>query len=304
MIKGTFKSSLKLTKAGYIFTGITIFIGVSAVNTGNNFLYFLVSLLLSFMWLSGLFARLNLKGITLVIYPPKEAYAKRKAFLRVRIKKNFFCGFLYRITIMLKGKISSEKLFLKVPFLFGEKEISLAFTCEHRGIYKIETITISSFFPLGLFERKRFFEEKVEFILFPEPKGCNYYEKDIREAKKGGKEGLVLGAEEFDSISDYIAGIPRKFIHWKAFAKWDELKRKIYLEGEIPGKIIDLFQLPHPSLEEKLSCATYLIIKAISKGEAVGLKIGHLKYGPQKGEAHKIKLLTRLALYEARSELH
>lgn len=276
--------------------------GVSAVNTGNNFLYFLVSLLLSFMWLSGLFARLNLKGLTIEIYPPKEAYARKKNFLRVRIKKNFFWGFLYRVKIILKGRLSSEELFFKIAFLSGEKELSLTYIPEKRGMYRIETLIISSIFPMALFEKKKSIKREIKFIVFPEPKGCNYYERDARRVKRRGKEGLVLGTEEFDSISEYIAGVPRKFIHWKALAKWDELKRKVYLEGEFPGKMIDPLKLPYSDLEEKLSCATYLVLKAILQGEAVGLKLGNIKYAPQRGEIHKIKLLTALALYETEGE--
>jgi len=71
------KSSLKLTKAGFFYTIITIFIGISAVNTGNNLLYVAVSFLLSFMWLSGIFARLNLKGIKVSLFLLRSAMQEK-----------------------------------------------------------------------------------------------------------------------------------------------------------------------------------------------------------------------------------
>jgi len=56
---------VKVNRAGIFFTGVTIFLGVSAVNTSNNLLYLVVSFLLSFMLLSGMLSLYNLKGLSL-----------------------------------------------------------------------------------------------------------------------------------------------------------------------------------------------------------------------------------------------
>ncbi len=298
-----FQSSLKITKAGFIYTGLTIFLGVSAVNTGNNFLYFLLSILLSFMWLSGLFARLNLASLKIEIYPPSEAYAGRRSIFKIKCRKSLGWGFLYRIKISFERKEDLEEIFIKIPYFYKEIEASFAFTPRKRGLYVIKEIELSSPFPMALFERKKNIQVGQRFVVFPEPKNCHLFEREKRERKEGQSGGLVLGSEEFYSISDYLAGIPKKLIYWKAWAKWEELKRKVYLEGQSPLLLIDLDKLPIVGLEDKISCATFLILKAILKGEAVGLKLGNVSYPPQRGEAHKLKLLTALSLYEGKEAI-
>lgn len=290
-------SQLKLTKAGFIYTALTIFIGVSAVNTGNNFLYLLTSILLSFMWLSGLFARFNLRGVRVEIFSPKEAYAGKKTFLKMKLEKSKGWGFLYRNKVLIEYKGKLEEVFFRVPYLAREREIPFVFIPQRRGEYRVKEVVLSSLFPLGLFERRKKFPLNQSFVVFPEPKKCHLFEVAKRRRKVLGQEGKLMGREEFDSISDYISGISKKLIYWKALAKWDELKRKVFLEGESLSVIIDLSKMPFPGLEEKLSCATYLILKAQKEGQAVGLKLEKRYFPPGYGESHKIKLLTALSLY-------
>ncbi|MFN3406917.1 MAG: hypothetical protein ACK40E_04220, partial [Caldimicrobium sp.] len=117
-------SQLKVTKAGYIYIVLTIFIGVSAVNTGNNFLYIITSILLSFMWLSGLFARFNLRGLAIEIFASKEAYAGKKNFLKMKLEKDKGWGLLYRSKVIIENKGYKEEIFFKIPFVARHREIS------------------------------------------------------------------------------------------------------------------------------------------------------------------------------------
>lgn len=295
-------SSLKVTKAGFLYIVLTIFIGVSAVNTGNNFLYILTSLLLSFMWLSGLFARLNLSGLAVEIFPSKEVYVGKKTYFKMKLEKKKGWGLLYRSKVIIENIDNEEEIFFKVPFVGSYKEMSFIFIPQKRGEYRVKEVVLSSLFPLGLFERRKRLSLNQSFVVFPEPKECLLLDVSKEKRDVYGKEGRLMGREEFDSISDYISGISKKLIYWKALAKWDELKRKVFLEGESPTVVIDLAKMPFKSLEEKLSCATYLILKAQKDGRAVGLKLGNLYFPPGLGESHKIKLLTALALYREPNE--
>jgi uncharacterized protein (DUF58 family) len=77
---------VKVNRAGIFFTGVTIFLGVSAVNTSNNLLYLVVSFLLSFMLLSGMLSLYNLRGLSLELIPPKEVYAQRAENFKLILK--------------------------------------------------------------------------------------------------------------------------------------------------------------------------------------------------------------------------
>ncbi|MEZ0344721.1 MAG: DUF58 domain-containing protein [Caldimicrobium sp.] len=292
------KSSLKLTKAGFFYTIITIFIGISAVNTGNNLLYVAVSFLLSFMWLSGIFARLNIKGLKISLFPPKECYARKKALLKVTLeKKGLFPSFLLNLRIGLLN--SEKKLYLlgKIPFLKDKKELFLEFLLEKRGEAQIFEVEISSAFPASFFRRFLKIREEVKFLVFPEPRACRGPDETT---KKKGEDfsGRKEGVSEFQGLSDFQAGTPKKLISWKIYAKWEELKRKVFSEEESQALIIDLARLEGKGIEERLSCATYLILNACEKGKAFGIKIKDKIIPPGQGEAHKLKILTLLAKYE------
>ncbi|MFN4197144.1 MAG: DUF58 domain-containing protein, partial [Caldimicrobium sp.] len=223
--------------------------------------------------------------------------AGKKNFLKMKLEKDKGWGLLYRSKVIIENKGYKEEIFFKIPFVARHREISFVFIPKKRGVYNIKEVVLSSLFPLGLFERRKRVLLNQRFVVFPEPKECHLLGETKGKKEVFGQEGRLLGIEEFDSISDYISGISKKLIYWKALAKWGELKRKVFLEGENPAFIIDLSKMPIIGLEEKLSCATYLILKAQKEGQAVGLKLGKLYFSPGLGESHKIRLLTTLALY-------
>lgn len=292
------KSSLKITKVGILYTLITIFLGISAVNTGNNLLYVAVSFLLSFMWLSGVFARQNLKGIKIFLSPPTECYARKKTILKVILEKR---GLFPSLMLTLRvGLLNSKKeLYLlgKIPFLKGKKELFLEFLPEGRGEAQVFEIEISSTFPAFFFRRFFKIRDEVKFLVFPEPKACRG--PDELSKKKGeDTSGRKEGSSEFEGLSDFQAGTPKKLISWRAYAKWEELKKKVFSEEESPALIIDLTRLKGESLEEKLSCATYLILRASEEGKAFGIKIKDRFVPPGKGNTHRLKILSLLAKYE------
>lgn len=298
---GTLFGALKITKAGVLYTLLTIFMGVSAINTGNNLLFVMVSLLLSFMWLSGVFARLNLARLEARLSYPSEIYAGKRSFLLLHLRKgiSLLPGFLLRIELIYLDPYG-ERLSLKgkIAFLKGERELYLPFEPKKRGLYKVEELKISSLFPMGLFERRKWLDLKEEWVVFPEPKRCIYAQ--MRKDRPFGAEERMkaqLGQSVFERLEEYSPGTPRKLISWKSFAKWEELKKKVFIEGESPPLLLEIEKLPGENLEERLSCATYLVLEAFKKGTSIAVKLGNTLLHSSGNYNSKIKILRELALY-------
>ena len=55
--------TLRPTRAGWVFFALTLGVGLAALNTGNNLMYMVLSLLLSFLVLSGVLSESALRGI-------------------------------------------------------------------------------------------------------------------------------------------------------------------------------------------------------------------------------------------------
>ena len=66
---------LRPTRAGWSFFAITFGVGFAALNTGNNLLYLVLALMLSFLVLSGVLSESALRGIAVRRRLPRELYA-------------------------------------------------------------------------------------------------------------------------------------------------------------------------------------------------------------------------------------
>jgi len=101
---------------------------------------------------------------------------------------------------------------------------------------------------------------------------------------------------ELSRIADYRGGEPLKLIHWRLSARHGELKVKELSAVDRPPVTVDLEQLPG-GLEERLRCATYLILSFLRENRPVGLRLGSRAIPPAVGRAHKLRLLAELAIH-------
>ncbi|MFN3870528.1 MAG: DUF58 domain-containing protein [Aquificaceae bacterium] len=280
---------VRVNRAGLIFIGITIFLGVAAVNTANNLLYLVVSYMLSFMLLSGMLSLYNLRGLEVVLIPPEEVYAGLEASFRIILKnKKRLPSFLIEVK-----RDEGQSFF---PIIRKSLENSILLSFEKRGFYKEIELEVSSSFPVGLFER--FFSLKVplNLVVFPRPSSCDkdrllYKGKDRDYAPTSSKE---KGYEEVQGIKEYT-NEPMKLVHWKLSAKTGNIYVKDMVEEKAPPIVLSL-DMVEGSLEERLSKLSCLIIKFLSEGRAVGLKLPHQTIEPSTGTMHKRVLLRELAL--------
>ncbi len=280
---------VKVNRAGIFFTGVTIFLGVSAVNTSNNLLYLVVSFLLSFMLLSGILSLYNLKGLDLELIPPKEVYAQKPENFRLLVKnKKRYPSFT--LTVEVGG---SREFF---PIVRGEEVGSIVLKFPKRGFYDKLSAKVSSSFPVGLFER--FFQKElfVNLVVYPSPMVVSNRLR-VEGLQKGDslKVGRKSGYEHLHSVREY-RGESVKLIHWKLSAKLEKLYVKEFLAEESPPVVLSL-DMVEGTLEERISKLTYLVLDYLRKGRPVGLRLDGIYLEPALGEEHKRKIVRELALF-------
>ncbi len=283
------KYKVKVNRAGLFFIGISIFLGISAVNTSNNLLYLVVSFLLSFMLISGLLSLYNLKGLEVQLIPPREVYAERLERFRIIVKnRKSFPSF----TILVEQ--GQSRVFF--PLIKKEQEESIALKFPKRGFYEKISLKISSSFPVGLFERYYVEEIPIRLVVFPKPIMVKQkltvegtYKGDLLKITK------KLGYDQIRNVREY-RGEPIKFVHWKLSAKLDKFFVKEFVSEESPPVVLSLDTVDG-DLEERISKLSYLVLDFLRRGSPVGLKLGDLFLKPSTGEEHKRRLLTELALF-------
>jgi uncharacterized protein (DUF58 family) len=278
-----------------------LFLGFSAVNTGNNLVYLVVSVLLSFMGISGFFGMRNIKQLRVELELPEEIYSGSDFLARVVIinDKRFTPSFLISVRAA-----DSEAL---VPVI-DRAGFSCAFMnmrFDGRGRHRVDNIQVSSVYPFSFFTRFRRLDEAFEVVVLPAPKKCAlssiFTEKD---RSRGDVTADRAGYEsDIRSIREYRYGDPKKYIHWKASARTQELKVKELSTFSHRPLIIDFENLSITDMEERISCVAYHIQRSFRLNIPVGLKIGGRTLSPpgainsREPRSGRIAMLRELALY-------
>lgn len=293
---------IRITKAGWLYIILTLFLGFAAVNTGNNLLFLIVSAFLSFMGISGFFGKRNLSGLDIRIDPPEEIYATTMVPIKVtlRNRRKLLPAFLITVRVM-----DTEVLF---PFVDTQETASryLTLSFHKRGRMLISDIHICSVFPFNFFVRCRRVPAEVETIVFPRTIRCDLFDTFVREQRQRGEKNTDRVGYDADLISlrDYITGDPLKYIHWKASAKTDQLKTKELSSLYQRPVIIDFDAVPIRDIEERISCITYVILMLFKRHVPVGLKMKDTLLKPRirassdRLKESKLGMLRKLALYD------
>lgn len=237
----------KIEKSGYIFILISIGLGLSALNSGNNILYFIFSTMMIFLIISGVLSTQNLKGLKIQWQIPHYIFAQRPSYFRVKIfnRKRFFPSFSVKLSLKVHGMEERNDFLLYIGSR-DEEELVVSKLFPRRGVWQIKGYFISSSFPFNMFERKRFMEMEEEIIVYPKivelfpflPDEL-YSSGDIPSKSKGFEE-------DFFGLRDWREEDDKRYIHWKVSAK----KGKIVIKELAQPKKVLITLIVDPYLSE------------------------------------------------------
>ncbi|MBP8645339.1 MAG: DUF58 domain-containing protein [Syntrophobacteraceae bacterium] len=286
---------IKINKAGYIYILLTILVGFAAVNTANNLVYIIASALLSYMLVSGIFGRANIYGVKPTVRLPGEIYAGTETPVQVQVANpgRFLPALLIRV------EVEKQKAFF--PFIPPRSAASayVPLRFDRRGRYKIHGVTVTSVFPFNFFTRFRTIPVELDVTVFPKPTRCDLVHLEDPSTKLKGETSSNQAGYDSDilAIRDYAWGDPPKYICWKSTAKTGRIKTKELSSIQLRQVMIDMDSMEKKSLESLISCVTYLVLKYTRTNIPVGLTLEGRIIPPNSGPVHRIRLLTRLALY-------
>ena len=304
------KSSLSFTYEGKGLTVLIIFLGISALTTGNNLLYLVVAMLLSFVIISGILSEVSLRGITVQRSFPKHLFAQENFNTSWQIKNN---KTIPSFSINLKEIIERDEenldggkgYFIKVlPGKMVKGSVSYCF--RKRGSYRLKGFRLSTYFPFGLFLKSRIVECSREVIVYPpiKPldtsniKGKALYDKAIRLIKGRGAS--------FYNIREYIPGEDSRAIHWKSSAKVSRLlsrefekeegKRVTIVLNNVKGSNNDpqFYEL----FEKAVEFTASIVSSLITSGYAIGIQTFQEKAPCREGEESLFRIMNLLAVIE------
>ena len=225
---------------------------------------------------------------------PVEIYAGSYFIVKVKAEneKKFLDSYLFKM------KFCESEVFFGRIGRKSSKEGKMNLIFYERGINHIREMILYSRFPFNFFVRCKKIPVDYEVVVFPKPVKSS---ESARSYSLNEAEGSAAkdnyASEELSSIRNYEYGDSLRLIHWKHFAKSDELKAKNFSGGLTAPVVIDMSGLDFVS-ESEISAAAYDIIDLIKKDIPVGLKTYNDYFPPDMTHGHKLNLLRYLALYD------
>ena len=280
------------TKRGFGFVALIILVLLIAFIYNNNLAYLLAFLLASIFFITILHTFKSLAGLILTMGQSKAVFAGDNAGFDVTID-NTRQHERYNLHIRLDKEIR---------FALNAKEkrrLTLYSKTHKRGWHAIDTVRISSTYPLVFFCAWTPIHFAAKTLVYPKP---STVEQPFPQADGEVLNGLNdasfnMGNDDFYGLKEYVPGDSIKHIHWKAFAKGQGLFSKQYEGGHSSVLWLDYEQTAGTHVEERLSQLCRWVMDAEKRGLQYGFKMPGIKLDPNQGARHYEKCLQAMALF-------
>lgn len=287
---------MRFTREGKRFFLATALIAVAAVNTGNNLIYLILSLMLSFTTLSYIILRINLSSLLLEVSfsGPVFAGEPARAVLLIRNRKGIPA---YSLNIHADNAV--EKLYCShvPPAGMVQEELNMVF--RKRGLYGYRDFSILSGFPFILFQKTVTVAVSGNVLVYPRIIDVDELVCDLAARENEGEKAVRSKGDDAYALREYQYGDDRRSIHWKASARLSTLIVKEYAEylSRRVTIIVDNSMPPdEQAFEKAVAVAASLTGHYIGNGYLVRLLSCRKVVPFGSGEGHLYSILDILAL--------
>ncbi len=294
------KRRLTFTRLGRWYTGLTIGIGLAAINTGNNLLFLVLGLMLASIVVSGILSEQSLRLVRVERRLPSGATAGQPALVGLLARNGKPRAPSFSLELRERGGDVPGRGFLVLLAAGRAAEVAYQFVPSRRGVHRFDQLEVATRAPFGLFEKSRPLDAPAELIVFPrrvEPPPL----QSRQLAREGERpEDRAGQGQEVHSLRDHRPGEDARSIHWKSSARHGRL---IGVDREQERRrrvcvVIDNRVLRGPALEAAVEKAAALVEREMDSGAEVGIAACGERLAAGSGEAHLHAALTLLALLQ------
>jgi uncharacterized protein (DUF58 family) len=297
--------TLRPTRAGWVFFAFTLGVGLAAMNTGNNLLYMIHALLLSFLVLSGVMSESALRGIRVRRRLPAELIAERASQVALEIanEQPRIPSFVIVAEDCVRGANGERRVAGRVFALrIGPRERetrSYAFVPRARGALPFSGVRVATRFPFGLFSKAMWVELAQEPIVYPalDPVDVRLGRaSEPRAAERAGGSGGA--AAESASLREYAPGDAFRRIHWRASLRQGELlvrEPEQDRRGDLTVRLATRGAAEGDAFEREVRRAASEVAAHLAVGQRVALRTDRAAFLPGDGMRQRTALLSFLA---------
>jgi len=341
--------SLNITNGGWIFCAFVLVVATASLSTGNNLLYLVLSVLLATLVVSGLASRLSLSEVSVTLRFPDHIFAGEPAHLEVTLnnQKRWLPSFSLAVAArdqrerrgLLSRKPAGEAdpkpqpspaqmaedlaYFAVIPGK-TQAHVRIERSFARRGVYPVRGFVVSTRFPFGFVERRRFINASGEIVVYPKPQPLDDF-YHLLPITQGQMESPLKGSgSDLYAIRQYLRSDHPRYVDWKATAKTaqlmvreftrdDDWRITIALDDQSPltgapslkksadGEV-SAAQATSPEegkfaekFERAITLAASLTSHFIAEGAEVRLVVGREDLGFGSDNAHRYAMLRQLA---------
>jgi uncharacterized protein (DUF58 family) len=294
------RRTIRPTREGWWCLAVAMALGVTAMNTGNNLLYLLESMVLALIIVSGVLSEQSVRGVRVVAVPPDEVYAGAPCSVAARLTNTKRRRPSFSIALERPG--TGERCTYLARLGAGEERlVTWEETLPRRGRHRLDGVRLVTRFPFGLFVKASRVTGADEVLVYPRrvpPPAALLRQAGGLGSAPARRRGR--GHELYD-LRAYRNGDDPRLIHWRVSARIGALTTR-ELEAETAQDACIVLRghggADDARLEQALAEAAAVATTLLGRGARVGMTGAGIDIPPGQGRAHARRLLTALALYE------
>jgi uncharacterized protein (DUF58 family) len=296
---------LRPTRAGWIFFAITFAVGFAALNTGNNLLYLVFSLMLAFLVLSGVLSESALRGIRVRRRLPRELFVDSPAPVELLVTNE-----QSRVTafaVVVEDRIAEHGAAARAAGRIfalrigaGETESrTYRFEPGRRGEIEFSGFAVFTRFPFGLFSKSLELDAPGHALVYPALEPINV-PPHFGSSRDGGEAVVGQGSAgaEVAGLREYAHGDSVRRIHWRASLRRSEiLVRKVESESEaeVEVRLRTRGARVGDAFERSVTDAASEAVAHLGARARVTLRTDEIVLPPASGSAQRVRILSLLA---------
>ncbi len=317
---------LRPTRAGWGFLTIIMGVGFAALNTGNNLLYLVLSLMLAFLVLSGLLSESALRGIEIRRRLPREVFADgdNPVLIEVHNGQRRIPAF----ALLIEDRARSDSAALRrlprparrgrqpetVGRVFAlrvapESLVARTYMLRppHRGALSFHSVRVATRFPFGLFLKSRTIEALGDALVYPAVEHrASQMMREQTSARVGSERARMGPGSDVAGVRGFEAGDSARRIHWKSSLRRSDLQVREFEEeqsAEIEVRLRTALAAAEEGpadlgFEDQVRWAASEVVTHLEDGLRVGLLTDRLRIAPEAGSSQRSRILNLLAVIE------
>lgn len=289
---------LRLHRAGWVFSGGTLLLGLAAIATGNNLLFLLLGALLGFIALSGVMSEQVLRGVRVRRQLPRGVVAGRPARIVYEVENAKRRLPSFALEIGEAGRAECGFVAALEPGRRMRLRVEAVF--ERRGVYPLPGVTLATSFPFGLFRKERDLALAGELVVWPRT------DRPVREVRTAGvrarhRTGVAVPAPgargEYRGLRDYRPGDDPRDVHWRSTARRAVPVVREYEREEARSfwLCLDPRAADDAAAEAAVETLATLAARAERRGQPFGVAAAGQTIPPGTGPLHLERVLDLLA---------